>query len=194
MKIAKHFAVSLAAIMFSAGCSTESQNQDVAGVATVSALVLALPLIPVTLPLSAIREGRQAENDKALYKKLDPVYQKRIEMIKTRSPKADADEAWSENAKAFLPTTFDGDNYLGLENTEYESKNGHENQQQISTNNFLTYLQTLLSDDPLQQQVKMWNDKYNEFLDTRWAYEKQFNTEIYQQLQNSNLADRTTVP
>jgi hypothetical protein len=97
------------------GCSTETVNQNLGGVATASALIVALPLIPFALPFSAAEQIKEKKKDEALYEKLDPVYQKRIEMIKARSPKADAGEAWNEKAIAFLPTTRGGDNYWGLE-------------------------------------------------------------------------------
>jgi hypothetical protein len=179
----------LATTLFMTGCSTESVNENLGGVSTVSALVVALPLIPFALPFSAIEENNERKKDKALYEKLDPVYQKRIEMIKARSPKADADEAWNEKAIAFLPTTHDGDNYWGLEATEVNSKNGKENQRKINSNQFLTYLQTLLSNDPLQEQVQVYNKKYLEFLDVRLDYEKTFNLEMYQRIQNPIPSD-----
>jgi hypothetical protein len=178
----------LATIVFVAGCSTESLNQNLGGVATASALVIALPLIPFALPFSVIEQSKERKKDEALYAKLDPVYQKRIEMIKARSPRADAEQAWNEKMPVFLPTTHGGDNYWGLGTTEYNLKNGEENQKQIDANKFLTYLQTLLSDDPLQQQVQIWNKKYLNFLDARLNYEKAFNLEIYQKIQDSKVS------
>ena len=159
------------------------------GIATASALVVAMPLIPFAIPYSAIQQSQERKRDKALYEKLDPVYQQRIEMIKARSPKADAEAAWKENTVVFLPTTHGGDNYWGLEGTEYNLKNGKENQGQIDANKFLSYLQTLLSDDPLQQQVQVWNDKYREFLEVCWAYEEAFNLEMYQRIQKSKSSE-----
>jgi hypothetical protein len=188
----------LATILIVAGCSTESEKQNFAGVATATGLVVAtplvIPLIPFTTGYNAIEDSKERKNDAILYEKLDPVYQKRIEMINARSPKADAQEAWNEGATAFLPSMPKGSYYLGLEATEYNLKNGEENRQQIATNKFLTYLQTLLSDDPLQQQAQTFDKRYVEFLHVRWDYEKAFNLEIYQKIQNSKPSKTTVVP
>jgi hypothetical protein len=189
MKTSKYLPVLLAVIMLAPGCSTDSATQNLGGVMTASTLVVALPLIPFTLPYSAIEQSKVRKKDKALYQKLDPVYQKRIEMIKARSPNADADEAWNQGALVFIPSIFNGGNYPGLEKTEYNLKNGKENQRQIIANNFLTYLQTLLSDDPLQQQVQILNKKYLEFLHVCWVYEEAFNLEMYQRIQNAKSSE-----
>ncbi len=185
----KHLSAFLAAIIFATGCSTESANQNLGGIATVSALVVALPLIPFALPISAIEQNKDRKSDEALYAKLDPVYQKRIEMIEARSPKADAEKSWNEGTSAFLPSLPNGNYYGGLETTGYNLKNGEENAKEIAANKLLTYLQTLLSDDPLQQQVQNWNDTYKEFLHARWDYEKAFNLEMYQRIQSAKATD-----
>jgi hypothetical protein len=191
----KYLLVFLAAIMFATGCSTDSTTSSKladSGILDVSALMVGLPLtplIPFTAGYNAIVDSKERKKDEVLYEKLDPVYQKRIEMIKARSPKADAEVAWNEGATAFLPSMPNGNYYGGLEATEYNLKNGEENRKQIAANKFLTYLQTLLSDDPLQQQVRNWNEKYKEFLHVRWDYEKAFNLEIYQKIQNSKASN-----
>jgi hypothetical protein len=191
----KHLSVFLATITFVTGCSTDSTSHKLAdsGVLDVSALIVALPLtplIPFTTGYRAIEDSNERKRDESLYEKLDPVYQKRIEMIKARSPKADAEETWKEGATAFLPSMPNGSWYPGLESTEYHLKNREENWQQITTNKFLTYLQTLLSDDPLQRQVhNHYSEKYREFLHVRWDYKKAFNLEVYQKIQNSKVSN-----
>ena len=187
--VKKYFLSFLAVILFEAGCSTEPAKRDDAGLATVSALVVALPLIPFVLPYSAIEQAKDRKKDEALYRQLDPVYQKRIEMINARSPKADADEAYKENAIAFLPTIPNGDIYCGLDKSEYDAKEGQQNQQRINSSRLLTYLQTLLSDAPLQAQVRIWNQQYHDFLQTRWNYEKAFNLEMNRLIQDAKSPD-----
>lgn len=177
--------VLLAILLSEAGCKTEEAKQEAAGLTTVSALVVAMPLIPFALPISAIEQAKDRKKDEALYKQLDPVYQKRIEMIKARSPEADADTAYKENAVAFLPTVTNGNIYCGLEQTKYNIEDGRQNQQRIGASTFLTYLQTLLSDDPLQAQVRVWNQQFRDFLQTRWNYEKAFNLEMNRLVQNA---------
>ncbi len=169
------------------GCSTKgTSNEDSTGLVTVSALIVALPLIPFALPYSIGHEISEHHSDKVLYQHLDPVYKERIKMIQARSPKADAEQAWGDKTAVFLPTTHGGDNYLGLEGTKYSSRNGGENQMLINDSPFLVYLQTHLSDDPLQTQVHNWNKIYTDFLDARWAYERTFNSEILRLIQGTN--------
>ncbi len=171
--------------MLLAGCSTQQANQELSGIATVSSLAIALPLTPLMIPYAVVdyaKYRKETNSDKAIYEKLDPVYQERIQMIKARSPKADADKAWDEKATAFLG----GDYHNGLEGTEF-CATGEDNRKQIAANEFLAALQALLSDDPLQRQVHHWNKKYIEFEQTAWAYEKSFNLEMYQQIKNSKL-------
>jgi hypothetical protein len=174
-----------ATILFAPGCSTKSVNENLGGVATVSTLVVGLPLIPFALPFSAIEQNNERKNDNALYEKLGPIYEKRIETIKARSPKVDANEAWNENARAFLPVFAGEKFYPGLESAPFDSRSGEENQKQIDSNKLLTYLQTLLSDDPLEKQVHFWNDIVSEFHQARFDYEKEFNLEMYQKIQAS---------
>lgn len=180
----------LAALILTAGCST-SNNRDDSGLLTASALLVALPLmplIPFTAGYQAIEDSEERKQDAAIYKHLDPVYQKRIEMIKARSPKTDAEAAWNEGAVAFLPSLPQGNYYAGLEATEYNMKNGEENREKIDANKFLMYLQTLLSDDPLQEQAHNWSETYKKFLHVRWDYEKEFNLEMSQLIQKTEAA------
>ena len=141
-----------------------------------------MPLIPFTATYGMIADAKDRKSHKILYEKLDPVYEKRIAMVKARSPKADVEEVWNQGARAFLPFDPNGKYYLGLESTEYNLKNGEENQRQINENKLLTYLQTLLTDDPLQKQAKAFSKTYGEFTNVRAEYRKSFNREMYQRI------------
>jgi hypothetical protein len=192
MKTKKYLSV-FVMFMFVAGCSTDPTSRTIAlgDAATASALLVTLPLIPFADAYHAISGDirKEKEKERIIQEKLNPIYQKRIEMVKARSPKADADQTWKEGVTAFLSSLGrDGGLYPGLESTEYNLKDQEENQRRIDGGNFLTYLQTLLSDDPLQQQARNFSEKHNEFMNVRWEYEESFNREIYQQIQNSKAS------
>jgi hypothetical protein len=187
IKTKKHLSM-FVVLLFVAGCSTDSINQELGGVATVSALTVALPLIPFAGAYHAISGDirKEKEKERIIQEKLNPIYQKRIEMVKARLPKADADQVWKDGVTAFLSAAGrDGGIYPGLESTEFNLKDHEENQRRIDSSNFLTYLQTLLSDDPLQQQARTFSRKHNEFFDVCLNYEESFNREMYQRIQNS---------
>jgi hypothetical protein len=184
MRAQRSLAVLFAATLFAAGCSTQEAKQGTAVMASAAGMVAGMPLMTFTIPYAAIRDANENRTDEALYKQLDPVYQKRIEMIKARSPKADAEAAWNEKTIAFLG----GDFHYDLRDTEF-SKTGEENRKQIAASDFLTNLQALLNDDPLQKQVHIWNDQYLKFKRAAWAYEKEFNLEMYQKIKTSKLTD-----
>ena len=158
---------------------------------TVSGLVVALPLIPVALPFAAVREAHDARAQKQLRAVLDPVYEKRIPLIEDRDPIADAGWAWSDGARAFLPSIPRGNIFPGLEDTEFNLKKnyGAENYARLEQNKFLRYLEALMGDDPVQVEhsnTLYGSATYKRFLDAGWTYRKAFNKEMYRYMMSSN--------
>jgi hypothetical protein len=171
-------------LLIASGCSTESRKETLGGVATVSAIGAAavlMPVIPFTLGYNVIEAGKERRSDKQLYKQLDPVYKKRIEMIKERSPKADVAVVWSEGARAFLPLETNAIYHPGLGPEEYRL-DLVELKQETNQSPLFTYLQTLLETDPLQKEVKVWNQTFTDFLHARGEYEAAFNQEMYRRM------------
>jgi hypothetical protein len=173
-------------MVFMSSCTTSKQEakDDLAGLSTVSALVVALPLIPVALPFAAVREAHDAKAQKRLQAVLDPVYEKRIPLIQERDPIADAGRAWSSGARAFLPSIPRGNIFPGLEDTEFNLKKnyGAENYARLQQNEFMRYLETLMGDDPVQVQhsnTLYFSATYKRFLDAGWTYRKAFNKAMY---------------
>jgi len=169
-----------------AGCSTQQAGQELSGVAMGVGPIVALPLLPLMIPYAVIQDradAKERKSDRELYKILDPVYRKRIQMIMTRSPQADADKVWSEQKTVFL-----GGNYpqgmAGLEGTGF-SFSPEYNQKQIAGDEFLTALQNLLSPDPLQSQAHQWSGTYIQFNQSREEYEKAFNIEMCRKITES---------
>ena len=173
------------------GSDPETRRETLGGLATTSALVAAMPLmplIPFTAGYTAISESKERKSDKLLYQQLDPVYQKRIEMIQARSPEADAATAWAQGSRAYLPSVPNVGYYPGLDPSVYHFGRIEGNQEQIDHSEFLTYLQTLMTDDPLQAQVHSFNDTFNKFLSTRHAYQEAFNREMFRRMNGTNAA------
>ena len=170
-------------LFIASGCSSDPQARQatLGGVATVSAIGAATafaPIIPFTLGYNAIEESKERKSDKLLYQQLDPVYEKRIEMIKARSPEADVAVVWKEGARAFLPFDTNSLYHSGIDPGD-DQKDLIGFQQQTNQSPLFTYLNTLLSTDPLQKEVKIANQPYNDFLHTRGEYEAIFNREMY---------------
>jgi hypothetical protein len=178
--------ITTALIALVPSCATSKQSAEfrAADIATASALIVALPLIPVALPFHVVRELNETKKEKQLQKVLDPVYESRIKLIQARDPVADAREAWLSGARAFLPSGPRGNIFPGLENTEFYLKKGFgsENYERLQQNEFLRYLETLMGKDPVQVQytnIPYFSETYKRFIDVCWKYREAFNKEIY---------------
>lgn len=177
--------VTLIVLVIASGCSTESRKETLGGLSTLSAIgtaaVLAPAVIPFTLPYNIVEENKERKSDKLLYQQLDPVYKQRIEMIKARSPEADVAVAWNEGARAFLPFDTNALYHPGLDpGTDQLELISF--QQQTNQSPLFTYLNTLLTDDPLQKEIKVWNQPIRDFIHTRGEYEAVFNREMYERI------------
>ena len=183
--------VPLIILLIASSCSSDPQERKatLGGLTTISAMgtvVVLMPIIPFTLGYSAISESKERRSDRLLYKQLDPVYEKRIEMIKARSPEADVAVVWSEGARAFLPFQTNAIYHPGLDSDEYRpGLIGLE--QQTNQSPLFTYLQTLLEDDPMQKEIKIWNQPIRDFIHTRGEYEATFNREMYKRMQAQKI-------
>ena len=189
MKRALPVITAVALIAFAPSCTTSKQQTQQAVVATTSALV-ALPLIPVAIPVTASREAHESKVEKHWEAVLDPVYEKRIALIQERDPIADARQAWTNGARAFLPSGPCGDIFPGLEGTEYHLNKqfAPENYTQILHNEFLRYLETLMGKDPVQLQnekIIYYNNTWKQFIDVCWKYRESFNKEMYRRQMSS---------
>lgn len=147
-------------------------------------MIVALPLLPVAMPYNIAREAHDRNAGKKLQDVLDPVYEKRITLIQERDPIADAKLAWSAGTKAFLPCAPGSSLFPGLENTEFNLNEqfGSENFARLQQSEFLQYLETLLSEDPVQLQhknVNYFSETYKRFIHARWDYCVAFNQEMW---------------
>jgi hypothetical protein len=168
------------------GCkSSERAKQEATGLVTVSAMAVALPLIPFAMPYGAITSAREEKQNRKLEDVLDPIYEQRRGMVTVRDPVTDAGQAWTNGARAFLPSIPRGNIFPGLENTEFHRKQGNfasENYARIMESEFLRYLETLMGKDPLHIQnsnVLYFSITYKQFLKATWDYREKFNRETH---------------
>ncbi|XQF93733.1 hypothetical protein ACOBV9_08730 [Pseudoalteromonas espejiana] len=149
-EIMRQILVLVLSIQLLVGCTSK---QDLGGIATVSALVVALPLIPFAEAYHAVNDtDRKAKAQLDIWRQqFDPVYQKRVEVILDRDPIADAQQVFNDNKVVFMPAMYRSGLYVGLI-WNHEKTDGKANQAIIDNDELLTYLQTLLSNDPLHEK------------------------------------------
>ncbi|CAI8154602.1 MAG: Uncharacterised protein [Pseudidiomarina mangrovi] len=172
-------ALSFLLIPLLAGCVSK---QDLGGLATVSALVLAVPLVPVAEAYHVINdtEGKAAEQQLQWRASFDPVYQQRIAIIDNRDPRADAERKFAANTLGFFPIERDSKFLIGM-NWGKNEVDGVANQQIIDSDEELTTLQQLFADDPTHQKVA--GHRYNSpiydcFVAKAFTYRKVYNQRL----------------
>ena len=158
-------------------------KQTAGGVATVSALVAALPLVPVAegyhFLKGDIRELKQ--NVAALKVKLDPVYEERVRMIEGRDPVADAQTVLGEGCELLLPSVPDGVIFPGY----FDPRAGAPSAQPSRSPKSPTYrfLEELMDKDRLHSEseqlgVSYSGRPYTAFLRAGAHYKERFNREM----------------
>ena len=174
-----------------AACSTSAKREVVdagRGLATVSALVVALPLIPVAgIHGLASLAGPEAKRKRAaareLQARLDPIYEKRTAMIRQRDPVLDVKAAIKNGAMGFLPEFQYGVTFPGLKPAEHRSDFdfGRDNYAVVQANEITRYLDELLGRDPLHRQhlsVDYNSSIYRTFKRAANEYRAAFNREV----------------
>jgi len=169
-------------VMLTSGCAGDVKGGGGAGgVATASALVVALPLIPFANAYHAVSGDvrKDAERLEQMNKELDPIYEKRIAIIEGLNPTEGAERVHSEGIEAFLPQQSDMQIYPGLKNMDVVDSKANANK--ILGNEFLSYLQTLMDDDPVQKSEKYANyysPTFRRFRHLGSQYKASFNLRI----------------
>ncbi len=168
------------------GCSSTAVKQNAGGVATASALVVALPLIPFAEGYHFLSgDIRDLKAKVAAVKvKLDPVYEERLRLIQSRDPVADARTVVAEGCELFLASVPDGvvfpgyfDPRVGATTPFYSTPS------QSSKSPTYRFLEELMDKDPLHKEserlgVSYSGPAYTAFLRAGWSFEESFNHEI----------------
>jgi hypothetical protein len=173
-----------AALTFSCASNPSQRRDEAAALATTSAMVAALPLIPVAALFRIVSGSEEKWKAKAEERRrvFDPLYRQRIEMIQARDPIADAQRALQSGSVAFLPSMPSGALYPGLEKTEFHLQDRDANLSAISQSELLRYLVDLMDRDKEHASgdgVFYTSEVWNAFLKVGWSYKARFNTEVY---------------
>ncbi len=157
-------------------------KRELGGVATVSALLLAVPLVPFAEAYHVVNDtkGKAKQQQEIWRAQFDPVYAKRAELIALRDPKNDADYYYASGSIIFFPSMPTSEIYPGLSHTETKI-NTQLNQARIAQDETLSALQQLLSEDPLHTKTAGWkytSDTLDRFEKLSRQYKTQFNVRM----------------
>jgi len=173
-------------------CANDSIEQELGGVVTASALVVALPLIPFaevyhTFNQTDKKLAAEREHWESVF---DPVYAKRIEIIESRNPSRDAQTVLRESTPFYLPSMISrtpdpnlGALYPGVEDIWSSDPDPRYNHEAAMKSEMGRYLWDLLSNDPAHDSaegVLYFSDRFKAFIQIRFAYMETFNRTIYQ--------------
>lgn len=167
------------------GCSANQAKQTGGALVATSALLVALPLIPVAEAYHALNDtsGKGAARFDAWRQTFDPIYSEKARMIKQRDPVADARTVAAEGEFAYLPTILGFSVYPGIRD-EKDAAAREANNLTIGRNELLRYLQALMADDPKDNDKKEVGYRlhqkaaYPNFSAAGYAYKEAFNKEV----------------
>lgn len=158
------------------GCVSK---RDLGGIATVSALVVAVPLVPFVEAYHVINDsdGKMKAQSKAWRTQFDPVYLQRTQLLSERNAKLDALYVYKNTGEAYIPSVYEGDILFGV--IYWKQKiNAPQNQQIILKSPLLADIQQLVYDDPTHVKVagyKYHSDAYDCFTIEKIKYMVAFN-------------------
>ena len=172
-------------ILVLTGCSANQAKQTGEALAATSALLVALPLIPVAEAYHALNDtnGKSAASFDAWRQAFDSSYSEKTQLIQQRDPVVDARTIAAEGAFAYLPT-IPGSSFYPGRRDEIDAATRMANNVTIERNELLRYLQELMADDPKDNDKKevgyRLNQKsaYPRFSATGYAYKEAFNKEV----------------
>jgi hypothetical protein len=197
----KYYQIIVYVIIFgSLGCSydtaKENIKQDAAAVSIVSAMVVALPLIPLAEAYHIVNQTDKKIQENADYWEsvLNPVYEERTQMIHARSPEEDAETIFNNGDVVYFPTTLDevpnyelGAIYPGVEfypffeNDKVDSwqdPDQRKNRASVAHNELANYLWTLMSKDPKHETYSP--KTYGAFFNETQDYKEAFNLRMFE--------------
>ncbi|MES1939082.1 hypothetical protein T5B8_02495 [Salinisphaera sp. T5B8] len=162
-----------------------------AGLATVSALMVALPLIPFVETYDWINntdEKRRAKR-RALAAHFAPIYAERTRRIRARAPKADANQLADRGVHVLLPSTPGGVVYPGLAHDRWADVDHERNADKIAADPLAVELMQLMAPDAVQDEHaeshysgQAWRDFIDAYFDYKTAFNEQMLARCEQQL------------
>jgi len=195
----------LAILVLTAGCKNFEGGSDLAGVATASALVVALPLVPLAETYHIINQtGKKQKKERDhLMSVFDPVYAERTRLILERSPVDDASVLIDQNIIVYFPSQL-GNNpnfdlytvypgVLGLEDDLIEDIDDGANHERIMSNELSSYLWNLMSEDPSHESLETksgipyFSNTFKAFINARFDYMEKFNLTVFEGIEQGGI-------
>jgi hypothetical protein len=177
------------------GCS----SQGAGGLATTSALLVALPLLPAAEAYHAISGDIDKDKQRGveLASQLRPVYFERTKLTERRKPVEDAEKLISRGIIFIMPMDFPRKNsfnmYPGMPSgwiKDIPPLYAEETIEVIAKDHLALYLMTITSDDPRHDTSVIYafsQDKvYRKFWQSRHLYKERFNKTMATKLKDAN--------
>ena len=191
------------------GCNNIKETG--AAVSTVSALVIALPLIPFAEAYHLVNQTDKKIQENADYweSTLGPVYEERTRMINARTPEKDAETVFNSGGIVYFPNTLDrvpnyelGAIYPGVELypffregdkvDSWQDPDKRKNRESVVKNELASYLWTLMSKDPKHETYSP--KTYDTFFEATRDYKEIFNLRMFKLASNQILDPTWTTP
>ena len=183
----KFFTLLTALLLSSCASSDKKHNETLAAISTVSAIAIAVPLIPFVEVYHIVNDtrGKDKERSERLAEKFDPIYIQRVEVIESRNPSDDAKALIGRDILVLLPSVPGGGIFPGLLPKQTVGFNKESNSAQIASSEFAMYLSVLMGKEPAHEAVGEYyfGDPYKKFLSTGWRYKEVFNQIMHGQIQ-----------
>lgn len=183
-------------LLLFAGCASNpaEREQQLGGLATTSALVIALPLIPFAETYHILNQTeKKLRKEKEYWESVfDPIYTERIKLIKERSPEYDAEIIFTKGTEVYFPSLLReipqfnlGALYPGVEQLWSEDPDKKLNYERARSDELANHMWILMSDDPMHIKAKKefkiiyFSRVYQNFIQLRLRYKERFNLTMY---------------
>lgn len=166
--------------------SSASGESKLGGLATASALLIALPFMPLAALYHEITGDIEKEKQKyvALVAQNDPIYEDLTARILKRDPLHDAEALQEKGVVALLPSVPDGTLFPGVD-LESNFNDFTCNADVVRSNDLLRELQDLTSKDLYRSDV------YDRYQNVAWKYKAVFNQAMYRKKMEQLKAGKT---
>ena len=199
----------LAILVLTTGCKNFGGGSDLAGVATASALVVALPLIPLAETYHIVnRTGKKQKVDKEyLMSVFDPIYAERTRLISERSPEDDALVLIDQGIVVYFPSSnpnsdqynvYPGVFMPGSKNELIKDMDDRANYEKIMSNELGRYLWNLMSKDPSHESLETTrsnlylSNTFRAFIAARFDYMERFNLTVFRSIEQDDGINSVT--
>ena len=175
--------ITTVAAVFLVSCASNRymDSQKKGALMTTSALLVALPLLPVGYLYNlTIGPPNHEERSRLATQALDQIYAERIILLQARQAEKDAIVFADKGIYVFLPAVLHSGTYPGMTSQQAATVRHRANAEKILNDDFLSYLNILMSKDPEHQKHRGYynGEGYRIFADESWQYKSLFNQQM----------------